>query len=89
MTKKSFGLYVIICIVIFALFSPSFFSRIKYEKANMGVVLSLDYARLRDNVSDENMAVLLGDAKKKGINTVSIASFNDESELLKDFSLAL
>lgn len=89
MTKKSFGLYVIICIVIFALFSPSFFSRIKYEKANMGVVLSLDYARLRDNVSDENMAVLLEDAKKTGISAVSIASFNDESELLKDFSLAL
>ena len=50
MNKKSLGIYVIICIVIFSLFSPSFFSRIKYEKANMGVVLSLDYDALRKRI---------------------------------------
>ena len=89
MTKKPFFISVIICIIIFTFLMPSFAQRVKYERANNGVVLSLDYSSLIKNAEKKDVYKYLQSAKEKGINTVSINSCNDENAGLKDFKLAL
>ena len=59
MIKKSLGIYVIICIVIFSLFSPSFFSRIKYELKNTQPFLYYVYRRRIENANVRILFVCL------------------------------
>lgn len=73
MSKRSFIIKLVIFVVLFAMVLPAFCTRINTEKKNNDVVIALDYNNAEMVLSNEELDVIVKDAKKSGVGSMLVA----------------